>query len=146
MRSTLRGYYALLALATMVSKNGEERRFRIEDIAKRHPIPEPYLLQIFQDLKKSGLVKAKRGAHGGYVLAKPAREITLTAVIESVEGPILPSPLEGRSENAERPKSWKALDAIWGDLREGVRKIGSEHTLVSIAEKLSEEEPDMYYI
>ena len=66
MKLTLRTYYAILALTSMTEEDtAEERWHRIEEIAKQRGISESFLLQVFQDLKKSGLVHSKRGANGG---------------------------------------------------------------------------------
>jgi Rrf2 family iron-sulfur cluster assembly transcriptional regulator len=58
------------------------------EIAKSQAIPESYLAKIFQDLSKEGLVRSRRGAKGGFCLARPASEITLRQVVEALQGPI----------------------------------------------------------
>jgi Rrf2 family protein len=60
----------------------------LHEIAEGQDIPESYLAKIFQDLCKEGLVCSRRGAKGGFCLARPASEITLLQVIEALEGPI----------------------------------------------------------
>jgi Rrf2 family protein len=51
-------------------------------------VPESFLAKILKPLVEKGLVRATRGAHGGYGLARPARDITFLDVIEAVEGPV----------------------------------------------------------
>ena len=60
-----------------------------KDIARREEIPLRYLEQIFQDLKRAGLVTSKRGPKGGYALALPAEDVCVGDVIRAVEGPIV---------------------------------------------------------
>lgn len=60
----------------------------VSEIAQAEDLPESYLAKIFQDLAKSGIVRSHRGAHGGFSLARPATEITLRQVVETLEGPI----------------------------------------------------------
>jgi Rrf2 family iron-sulfur cluster assembly transcriptional regulator len=60
---------------------------QVRVIGERQGIPERYLEQIFQSLRRARLVRGKRGPGGGYVLARPAAEISLADVIEAVEGP-----------------------------------------------------------
>jgi Rrf2 family protein len=60
----------------------------ILEIAKRQRISPNYLEQIFQKLKKAGLVKSRKGPGGGFILTKSADEITLGEIIRAVEGPI----------------------------------------------------------
>jgi Rrf2 family protein len=59
-----------------------------KDIARREDIPLRYLEQIFQDLKRAGLVESKRGPRGGYYLKRSASEITLGDVVRALQGPI----------------------------------------------------------
>lgn len=59
-----------------------------KDIARREDIPLRYLEQIFQDLKKAGLVESKRGPRGGYYLKRTPAEITLGDVVRALQGPI----------------------------------------------------------
>lgn len=59
-----------------------------KDIARREDIPLRYLEQIFQDLKRAGLVESKRGPRGGYYLKRDANDIKLGDVIRALQGPI----------------------------------------------------------
>ncbi|WP_303720839.1 Rrf2 family transcriptional regulator [Malonomonas rubra] len=59
---------------------------QIKDISRRQNISPRYLEQIFQDLKKAGLLKSRRGPQGGYSLAKPADEITVKQIVLAAEG------------------------------------------------------------
>ena len=62
---------------------------QIKDISRRQEISPRYLEQIFQDLKKAGLLKSRRGPQGGYTLAKPADEITVEDIVLAAEGELL---------------------------------------------------------
>lgn len=59
------------------------------EIARRMHIPEEFAGKILKTLSTRGLVKATRGVHGGYSLAKPVSEISFLDVIEAVEGPVV---------------------------------------------------------
>jgi Rrf2 family protein len=59
-----------------------------ERIASAQQIPPKFLENILLDLKQSGLVASRRGAEGGYWLARPADAISLADVIRAVEGPL----------------------------------------------------------
>ncbi len=71
---------------------------QIRSIAERQSIPPRFLEQIFQDLKRAGLVTSKRGPKGGYALALPSDEVRLGDIIRAVEGPIVLT-----SSDAHRP-------------------------------------------
>ncbi|NUN97736.1 MAG: Rrf2 family transcriptional regulator [Candidatus Omnitrophica bacterium] len=146
MKITLRGYYAMLALASMAGKGQNGGLVRLEEMTERHSIPENFLLQIFQALKRAGLVRSKRGVHGGFQLTRPPHRITLAEIIESVEGRILPGPLEERPEPTHRPESWRALDGFWEELRERVRGEVDAYTLADLADRIHAPESEMYHI
>jgi Rrf2 family protein len=82
-----KGRYGVRALFDIAFHNNG-RPTQIKDIAERESIPARFLEQIFQDLKRAGLVGAKRGPRGGYHLARPAEEIRLGDVVRALEGPI----------------------------------------------------------
>jgi len=58
----------------------------LKDVAQAEGISEKYLSQIIIPLKAAGLVKSFRGPHGGYVLAKPKKMITMKDIVEVLEG------------------------------------------------------------
>ena len=62
----------------------------LKAVAAAENLPLAYLERIAALLKKAGLVAATRGAHGGYVLGRPAEEITMDAVVLALEGAIAP--------------------------------------------------------
>jgi Rrf2 family protein len=64
--------------------NGQGEPVQVRVIGERQEIPTRYLEQIFQKLRRAGLVASKRGPGGGYTLARPASEITLRHVVEAV--------------------------------------------------------------
>jgi len=60
----------------------------LQDLSSTLHLPREFLAKILKVLAGRGLVRSSRGAHGGYQLARPAREISFLDVIESVEGPV----------------------------------------------------------
>jgi Rrf2 family protein len=62
----------------------------LKAVAEAEDLPLAYLERIAALLKKAELVSATRGAHGGYVLARPAEEITMDQVVLALEGAIAP--------------------------------------------------------
>jgi Rrf2 family cysteine metabolism transcriptional repressor len=59
-------------------------------IATREQLPEAYLEQLVASLRKAGLVQGKRGAGGGYTLAREPSAITAGEIVRALEGPIEP--------------------------------------------------------
>lgn len=83
--------YALRALAAL-ARATDRTPMLIAEIAEQQKIPKKFLEQILLDLKHRGLVMSKRGKDGGYLLLRPAHEITFGEVLRMIDGPIAPLP------------------------------------------------------
>ena len=80
MKLSTKGKYGLRALIDL-AQYSEDSPVSITSIARRQDISERYLEQLMSKLKKAGLVKSIRGANGGYVLAKEAKDISVGDVL-----------------------------------------------------------------
>jgi len=87
MGITAKADYAVRAMAELAAAEGS-RPVKGEQIASAQGIPLKFLLNILSELKHARIVRSHRGAEGGYLLARPASEITLADVIRAVEGPL----------------------------------------------------------
>lgn len=87
MKLSNKGRYGVRAIFDIAFHN-EGRATQIKEIAERQAIPPRFLEQIFQDLKRAGLVASRRGPRGGYQLAKAPAEIRLGDIVRALEGPI----------------------------------------------------------
>src|SRR5262245_7776647 len=87
MKLSNKGRYGLQAVFDLAYHN-EGRAAQIKDICDRQGIPARFLEQVFRDLKKSGLVRSKRGPRGGYELARAPEQIRVGDVVRAIEGPI----------------------------------------------------------
>jgi len=85
MRLSTKSRYGLRALFDMAYHAGTLPA-QIKDISRRQNISPRYLEQIFQDLKKAGLLKSRRGPQGGYILARKPHEISVMDIIHATEG------------------------------------------------------------
>ena len=85
MRISVKGEYALQAIFDLACQTSGEP-VRIADIARRQRIPQKFLELILAGLKQAGFVESRRGAEGGYLLARAADSITVGEVIRSVDG------------------------------------------------------------
>ena len=77
-------------LLIQLGLQGGEAPVSLKAVAEAEGLPLAYLERIAALLKKADLVQATRGAHGGYVLARPAEEITMDEVVLALEGHIAP--------------------------------------------------------
>ena len=147
MRVTTRARYAIRALYDLAfHRRGQAAQAK--EIAAREQIPLRFLTQILQDLRKAGLVEARRGPGGGYALSRPPEQITLADVLRAVQG-ALPE-MFGFEANAEGDD---VPAAVWGDVRARLTEVLEGATLqdfVTRAEatgiKRAGIPPTMYFI
>jgi Rrf2 family transcriptional regulator, cysteine metabolism repressor len=71
----------------------------LAEIAEHDGMPLAYLEHLVARLRKAGLLDSRRGSRGGYMLAKPADQITMAEVVEALEGAI--APIECISQSAD---------------------------------------------
>lgn len=87
LQLTRDGEYAVRAILHLAAQP-YDRITLIQEISDAQEVPKSYLSKIMQHLTRAGLAKSRRGAKGGFFLARPAESITLRETIEAVEGPI----------------------------------------------------------
>lgn len=88
MRLSTKSRYGLRALFDMAYNSGTLPT-QIKDISRRQDISPRYLEQIFQNFKKAGILRSKRGPQGGYYLARKPDEITVREILDAAEGDTL---------------------------------------------------------
>ena len=76
--------YALSTLSYLADHEGE--KFSARRLNEILDIPWPYLRQLLTSLSKSGFIQSIQGRNGGFVLLKPAEEISVAEIVDSVEG------------------------------------------------------------
>lgn len=79
--------YALIAMCHLAHAEKDEV-VSARGISDRHGVPLPLLMNVLKKLNRSGYIESVRGAKGGYLLAVPPQKITLTNLVEAVEGPV----------------------------------------------------------
>src|ERR1700690_782217 len=86
------GVRVMVELARRASESveGAESVVPLAEIAEHDGMPLAYLEHLAARLRKAGLVDSRRGSRGGYLLARPAREITMAEAVEALEGSIAP--------------------------------------------------------
>ena len=82
-----------------LAQRDEDGPVSLSAIAENDGLPLAYLEHLAARLRKAGLVESRRGARGGYLLARPAEEISMAEVVEALEGSI--APIECISEGAD---------------------------------------------
>jgi Rrf2 family iron-sulfur cluster assembly transcriptional regulator len=114
MRISTKAQYAVRAMISL-SLYGNGRPLALHDIADREGISLAYLEQLFVKLRRGKIVRSVRGPGGGYVLARPAGEIRVDEIIDSVEESLVPvscMDAKGRcvcSDNCLSHRVWQGL-------------------------------------
>jgi Rrf2 family iron-sulfur cluster assembly transcriptional regulator len=150
MRFSLQVQYAICGSFDL-AYNGGGAPVQIRVISERQAIPARYLEQIFQRLRRAGLVLSKRGPGGGYTLARAPEEISLREIIEALEGPLSEGlemdPPDDPSQGVFRPSF------VWEAVAERLADALSEISLgtlckQAVRENLRRAHPDapMYFI
>jgi Rrf2 family protein len=129
VRLALQVQYAICGVFDL-AYNGQGEPVRVRAISERQAIPARYLEQIFQRLRRAGIVTSKRGPGGGYLLARPPAEVTLREVVEAVEGPLAKGLASGLPRGASRTPY--RPDFLWPALAERLGKLLDEATLESL--------------
>jgi Rrf2 family protein len=137
VRVSAKADYAVRAAAELAA--AEEGPVKGERLAEAQDIPLQFLEHILLELKHQGIILARRGAKGGYWLARPANEVAVADIVRAVEGPIAnvqsipPQDIEYKG-NAEH------LQEVWIAVRASIRSVLEE---VTLADLVSGELPDI---
>ncbi len=81
--------YGIRAMVEL-ARRGSETPVSLAEIADHEHLPLSYLEHLVARLRRAGLIESKRGAHGGYLLARPANEITMAEIVDALEGGVAP--------------------------------------------------------
>ena len=100
MKLSNKGRYGVRAIFD-IAFHSAGKATQIKDISRRQAIPPRFLEQIFQDLKRAGLVTSKRGPRGGYALAMDPDEIRVGDIVRALEGPIVLTSSDGNGDGDE---------------------------------------------
>ena len=132
MRISAKADYAVRAAIELAAAPDREP-VPAERIANTQGIPLNFLENILAELRTAGVVRSRRGAAGGYRLAKDGRQITIADVIRAVEGP-LASVRGARPEEAEYPGAASQLPRVWIAVRKNLRSVVEHVTVADVAD------------
>src|SRR3954447_22799386 len=130
--------YAIRAVGERASGSEDGQLVKAEAVADAQNIPLRFLLSILNELRHAGIVDSRRGADGGYRLAKAADLIPVADVIRAIDGPL--ANVGGtRPDALVLSGSAAPLRDVWISLRSSIRAV-LEH--VTVADVVSGELPD----
>lgn len=136
MKISTKGRYGLMLLVDL-AMNESQSPVSLKSIADRQSLSEHYLEQLIAPLRNAGFVRSIRGAYGGYVLAKPRKELTVADIILTLEGPLCIV-----DEDID-----DGLAEFWEELRQSIMAVLESKTLQDLVDlKNRHGDSFMYYI
>jgi Rrf2 family protein len=130
MRLSAKADYAVRAAVELAA--ADEGPVKGEAIAAAQGISLKFLENILSEMRHAGLVASRRGAEGGYWLARPAAEVSVADVMRAVEGPL--ATVRGEApERVTYDGAATALPRVWIALRSNLREVLETVTLADVA-------------
>jgi len=119
---SMKSRYAVRALTELARREETEpgKPVRLGDIADSRDMPLQFLEQVFAALRRSGVVRSRRGAAGGYSLARPAAAISVLDVVAALDG--VPSPAECTQGLCERVDGCGAA-SVWIEAQQALEQV-----------------------
>ncbi len=133
MRMSTKAQYAVRAMVNLsLYSNGSPVTLR--DISLRESISLTYLEQLFVKLRRGKIVTSVRGPGGGYLLARPAREIQVDEIIDSVEESLVPVSCMDQKHGCVCDDQCVTHN-VWHGLGEKIRQFLADITLADLTEE-----------
>ena len=116
----------------------------IAEVAQAEGIPKKFLELILLDLKNGGLLHSKKGKGGGYMLAKPPRQITMGQIIRLVEGPLALVPCVSQTAYQKcedcHDERLCGIRMVMRDVRDQTARILDNASLADVLERVAAEQ------
>lgn len=141
MQIPMRLHYAVLAMMELAAAEGRSEPMSIRHIASRHAIPQPFLVQILQQLKARGWVASSRGSSGGYRLGANMSGLTLGDIADAIGCGEAGCRTEGGGTLAA-----EELKRVWDRAAQAYRDVLESVTLADLIEHAEEGQSAMFYI
>jgi Rrf2 family protein len=124
--------YALRAAVELAANQEAGTPVKGERLATSQNIPLRFLENILLQLRHAGIIESRRGADGGYKLARPATDITLADVIRAIDGP-LAGVSGARPETLDFKGASEPLREVWVAVRASLRAVLEQVSLADVA-------------
>jgi Rrf2 family cysteine metabolism transcriptional repressor len=138
MMFSTKSEYGVRVMVELARRGGEDP-VPLTEIAEHEGLPLAYLEHLVARLRRAGLVDSRRGAHGGYRLARDASKITMAEVVEALEGGIAPvecisSAPDGSTRCAREtdPSHVCTTKILWTRVRGSIIKTLQQTTLAEL--------------
>ncbi len=139
MKLSVKSDYAARAVFGLARVFATGAARKVEDLAAEQGVPANYLVQILIELKAKQVVRSLRGKEGGYLLARPPKEITLGDVLRAVHGGVIEPPALADSSCVPE------LREAWARFKHAAEAAADSLDFQSMIERV-EDRAKMYYI
>lgn len=133
------GEYGVLGLLHLIRQPAGQP-VMIDAVSRDETIPKSFLAKIFQDLAKAGLLRSQRGAGGGFVLARPADQITVLEVIEAIDGRIALQRCLGDEPECDRREAC-ALCSLFVEAQDRLKEVFARTSMAELARQQAAKAP-----
>ena len=133
MRMSTKAQYAVRAMVNL-NLYSDGSPVTLRDISLRESISLTYLEQLFVKLRRGKIVKSVRGPGGGYLLARPAQEIQVDEIIDSVEESLVPVSCMDQKNGCACDEQCVTHN-VWHGLAERIRQFLASITLADLTEE-----------
>jgi FeS assembly SUF system regulator len=123
--------YAVVVLSQMARSGNEV--FAAPDLAEATGLPLPSVSKVLRLLALGQLIASRRGAAGGYVLARPPSQINVAQIIGALEGPVSLTACVDGAEGACKVETLCPLRGHWDVLNRAVRGALEQVSLAELA-------------
>jgi len=132
VRITAKADYAVRAAVELAAAEKTGKPVKGEQLAGAQGIPQNFLENILTELRRAGIIRTRRGADGGYQLARPADTVSVADVLRAVEGPL--AAVQGiRPDELSYGGAAERLPEVWVALRASLRDVLEHVSLADIA-------------
>ncbi len=139
MKMNARCCYSVLASVELARSQPFGKAVPVKDLSARTGVPEGFLVQVLQALRKSGLVESVRGAGGGYRLSSSPRDISVGSVLRSSQGCseyVETSRFADEAmEQGNNPEMNRALGYVLSEAERSLSRVFDNLTLAAVLER-----------
>jgi len=129
MKISKKAYYGLRAALALAQT---DKPLSIHALAGTEHLPEDYLEKIVQQLRRGGIVEAKKGVTGGYTLARSAKETNVCQILHELDGPLKTFVPAIKGALPCFQPSHCQTNEVWRKLEEEIEHSLSQVTLASL--------------
>jgi Rrf2 family cysteine metabolism transcriptional repressor len=133
MRIPKKCQYALRAVLEL-SLHDPSKPVKIHQIAGAQNIPPRFLEVILNQLRHADFVESRRGSEGGYMLARPAQDLTIGEIIEYIQGPIFVAPDAGKATRDSNFFGDEAFKHLWKEVNRAISEVCRNKTFADLVE------------